>query len=289
MIVVKLADPGEAGALLDAAAVRTTSSNTEHDLDAATRSHPATSDPTPDERDAMLEVDRRAVARRADRRGDSGAHPADDSRSTCRPAESEHQFLARARASSPRRNQRRSGRYIGLGYYDCVTPSVILRNVLENPGWYTPYTPYQAEIAQGRLEALLNFQTMVTRPDGDGGRQRVAARRSDRRGRGDDDAAPRAGASGSRASTGAPQFFVADSCFPQTIDVLRARAEPLGIELVVGDPRTARVRRSRVRRAACRRRTKRASCTTLRAFIARAQAGGRARRGRHRPAQPRRC
>ena len=74
--------------------------------------------------------------------------------------ETEAEFLARMRAVG-RRN--RPGRpFIGLGYHGCVTPSVILRNVFENPGWYTPYTPYQAEVAQGRLEALLNFQTMVT-------------------------------------------------------------------------------------------------------------------------------
>src|SRR5258708_875894 len=122
--------------------------------------------------------------------------------------------------------------YIGLGYSDCITPSVILRNVLENPGWYTPYTPYQAEVAQGRLEALLNFQTMVTDLTGmevanasllDEATAaaeamtmlaRVQAKRLD-------------------GASGAPQFLVADSCFPQTLDVLRARAEPLGIDILL--------------------------------------------------------
>ena len=74
-------------------------------------------------------------------------------------AESEAGYLSRLRTVAARNTIARS--YIGMGYYDTITPAVILRNVFENPGWYTPYTPYQAEIAQGRLESLLNFQTMV--------------------------------------------------------------------------------------------------------------------------------
>ncbi|HYM21513.1 MAG TPA: aminomethyl-transferring glycine dehydrogenase [Candidatus Kapabacteria bacterium] len=124
--------------------------------------------------------------------------------------------------------------YIGMGYYDCVTPPVILRNVLENPGWYTQYTPYQAEIAQGRLESLLNFQTMVM----------------------DLTAMEIANASLLDEATAAAEamhlmhavrdqellkrdanaLFVADSVFPQTIDVLKTRTEPLGIKLIIGNP-----------------------------------------------------
>jgi glycine dehydrogenase len=149
---------------------------------------------------------------------------------------SEHHFLRELRQTASRNQVFRS--FLGLGYYDTVTPSVIVRNVLENPGWYTPYTPYQAEIAQGRLEALLTFQTMV----GDLTGMEVAnASLLD-----EATAAAEAMAMLHRVQTrriedmtGSPQFFVADSCFAQTIDLLITRAEPLGIELVVGDFRTA--------------------------------------------------
>lgn len=124
--------------------------------------------------------------------------------------------------------------YIGMGYNDCITPGVILRNVLENPGWYTAYTPYQAEIAQGRLEALINFQTMVSELTG----MEIANASLL------DEATAAAEAmtmfwnSRKGKKKNAVKFFVSDKVFPQTKAVLEARAIPLGIELVEGDPNT---------------------------------------------------
>jgi len=121
--------------------------------------------------------------------------------------------------------------FIGMGYYDCLTPPVIARNILENPAWYTQYTPYQAEIAQGRLEALLNFQTMVADLTG----------------------LPLANASLLDEATAAAEamsmcralskvqgqtFFVAEDCHPQTLAVLQTRAQPLNIVIKVGNPDT---------------------------------------------------
>lgn len=121
--------------------------------------------------------------------------------------------------------------YIGLGYYPSITPGVIRRNILENPGWYTQYTPYQAEISQGRLEALLNFQTMIIDLTG-----MPIANASLL-----DEATAAAEAMGmlfslrkSNRKT-ANVFFVSDEVFPQTIDVLKTRSAPLGIELRIGD------------------------------------------------------
>ena len=119
--------------------------------------------------------------------------------------------------------------FIGQGYYGTVIPKVILRNVYENPGWYTSYTPYQAEISQGRLEALINFQTMVADLTGfeianasllD---EATAAAESMT-------LAQRIGKSKSH------KFFIDQNCFPQTISVVTARAKPIGIEVIVGDP-----------------------------------------------------
>ncbi|MBI4545792.1 MAG: aminomethyl-transferring glycine dehydrogenase [Gemmatimonadetes bacterium] len=143
---------------------------------------------------------------------------------------SEYEVLRELRSLGARNRLFRS--YLGLGYYDCLTPPVIQRNILESPGWYTAYTPYQPEIAQGRLEALLNFQTMVI----------------------DLTALPIANASlldeataaaeamamshALRGGSGREVFFVSEGCYPQTIDVVRTRARARGIELVVGDHHT---------------------------------------------------
>jgi glycine dehydrogenase len=126
--------------------------------------------------------------------------------------------------------------YIGLGYYNTITPSVIKRNILENPGWYTAYTPYQAEIAQGRLEALLNFQTMVSDLTA------MEITNSSLLDEGTAAAEAMIMFYNSRSATSkkaeATTFFVSEKCFPQTIDILKTRATPLGINLVIGDHNT---------------------------------------------------
>ncbi len=124
--------------------------------------------------------------------------------------------------------------YIGMGYYDTVTPPVILRNVMENPGWYTQYTPYQAEIAQGRLESLLNFQTIVMDLTG----MEIANASLLDEATAAAEAMHLMYAIRKQELKDANVLFVADTVFPQTLDVLITRAEPLGIELLVGDPAT---------------------------------------------------
>ena len=126
--------------------------------------------------------------------------------------------------------------YIGQGYHPCIVPAVIQRNVLENPGWYTAYTPYQAEIAQGRLEALLNFQTLVIELTG----QEIAnASLLD-----ESTACAEAMSmfydlrSRDAQKRDVKKFFISQDCFPQNIDLMKTRATPLGIELIVGDQKT---------------------------------------------------
>lgn len=119
--------------------------------------------------------------------------------------------------------------FIGLGYYNCVTPAVIQRNILENPGWYTAYTPYQAEIAQGRLEALVNFQTMVSDLTG----MEIANASLLDEATAAAEAMSMQFALRKKAKKTAAKYFVDERIFPQTLDVLKTRALPLGIELVV--------------------------------------------------------
>ena len=145
---------------------------------------------------------------------------------------SEYEYLTHIRSLEAKNKVFKT--YIGLGYYNTITPSVILRNIFENPGWYTAYTPYQAEIAQGRLEALLNYQTMVMSLTG---MELANASLLD-------EATAAAEAmhmffamrTREQIKNGATKLFVSENCFPQTIELLKTRSAPLGIELVFGNP-----------------------------------------------------
>jgi glycine dehydrogenase len=139
----------------------------------------------------------------------------------------EAEALTRLRALAERNQVFRN--FIGQGYYECWTPGVILRNVFQNPAWYTAYTPYQPEISQGRLEALINFQTMVSDLTG----MAIAnASMLD-----EATAAAEAMTLCQRSSKSKSAVFaVASDVFPQTLDVVRTRAEPLGIQVQVAAP-----------------------------------------------------
>ncbi|PWG78416.1 aminomethyl-transferring glycine dehydrogenase [Pararcticibacter amylolyticus] len=123
--------------------------------------------------------------------------------------------------------------FIGQGYYDTVTPPVILRNIFENPGWYTQYTPYQAEISQGRLQALLNFQTMVIDLTG------MEIANASLLDEGTAAAEAMFMQFSLRTNKSANVFFVSEDLFPQTIDILKTRSAPFGIELQIGNHQTA--------------------------------------------------
>jgi len=145
------------------------------------------------------------------------------------PERSEYAALAQLKEIASKNQVFRS--FIGMGYYDCITPPVLQRNILENPGWYTAYTPYQPEIAQGRLEALLNFQTMIIDLTG---LEIANASLLDE---------ATAAAEAMTMSYGlcknkAKAFFVSSACHPQTIAVVQTRARPLGIEVIVADHQT---------------------------------------------------
>ena len=150
------------------------------------------------------------------------------------PAMSEYQYTKHLKALGKKNKVFRS--YIGLGYYNNILPAVIQRNILENPGWYTAYTPYQAEIAQGRLEAILNFQTMVMDltampianasllDEATAAAEAVFMFHNNR--------------SRDKVKNNAEKFFVSNTVFPQTLDVIKTRTAPIGIEVVVGDVAT---------------------------------------------------
>ncbi|MFE1746372.1 aminomethyl-transferring glycine dehydrogenase [Coleofasciculus sp. H7-2] len=190
--------------------------------------------PSPDEVQQMLEVvgiptldaliDQTVPQAIRRSRFPNGATPKTDSLQLPA-AQSESAALSRLKAIASKNQVFRS--LIGMGYSDCITPPVIQRNILENPGWYTAYTPYQPEIAQGRLEALLNFQTTIIDLTG---LEIANASLLDEA----TAAAEAMTMSYSLCKTKANAFFVSSACHPQTIEVLQTRARPLGIEIIVG-------------------------------------------------------
>jgi glycine dehydrogenase len=144
-------------------------------------------------------------------------------------AQSEYQYLQELKAKASKNKVFKS--YIGMGYHHCITPAAIRRNILENPGWYTQYTPYQAEIAQGRLEALLNYQTMVSDLTG----LPIANGSLLDEGTAAAEAMHMFWGTKNKKDNLHNKFFVSELCFPQTIDVIKSRAGFLEIEVVVGD------------------------------------------------------
>src|SRR6266853_777548 len=141
----------------------------------------------------------------------------------------EHETLAELRAIAAKNKVLKN--YIGQGYSDTITPPVIQRNILENPGWYTAYTPYQAEIAQGRMEALINFQTMVMDLTG----MEIANASLLDEATAAAEALHLLHASRKPEKKNAHKFFVDQNTFPQVIDLLKTRSTPIGVELVIGD------------------------------------------------------
>lgn len=148
------------------------------------------------------------------------------------PAMSEYEFLNHIQELGNKNKQFRS--FIGLGYNAAIIPAVIQRNILENPGWYTAYTPYQAEIAQGRLEALLNYQTMIT--DLTGMELSNASLLDESTAAAEAMTLLLSVRESAQKKAGAVKFFVDENCLPQTKELLKTRAIPLDIELVVGNP-----------------------------------------------------